>query len=164
MVPKDLVAGSIARRGVVAAAAAILLVGCSAAAPASSSPAPSQGGAVAAGTPVTAALSEFKIELGGASTAAGPVTFQLTNKGAVVHEFVVFKTDLAADQLPMSADGATVDEAGGGGALTLVDEVEDIAVGAAPTLAVNLPAGHYVVICNVEAHYKAGMHAPFTTN
>lgn len=82
----------------------------------------------------------------------------------MVHEFVVFKTDLAADKLPLAADGATVDEAGAGASLTLVDEVEDIAVGATASLAVELPAGHYVAICNVPAHYTSGMRVEFTTN
>jgi uncharacterized cupredoxin-like copper-binding protein len=25
-----------------------------------------------------------------------------------------------------------------------------------------LPAGHYVLICNIDGHYRAGMHADFT--
>jgi hypothetical protein len=46
------------------------------------------------------------------------------------HEFVVFKTDLAADALPTASDGS-VDEEGEG--VELVDEIEDIAVGDTPT-------------------------------
>jgi uncharacterized cupredoxin-like copper-binding protein len=153
-------------RGLALMAGALLLVGCSsgaspsAAAPASQ-PAASSGGG---GTSVTAKLTEFKIELSAATAPGGPVTFELTNSGTVVHEFVVFKTDLAADKLPLAADGATVDEAGAGASLTLVDEVEDIAVGATASLAVDLPAGHYVAICNVPAHYTSGMRTEFTTN
>jgi uncharacterized cupredoxin-like copper-binding protein len=146
------------------AAVASLLVGCTtagspSAAPSAAPPAASAG----AGTTVTAALTEFKIELGATSAPAGPVTFGLTNTGTTVHEFVVFQTDLAADKLPLSADGTVVDEEGAEG-LTLVDEVEDIAVGATANLAVTLPAAHYVLICNVPAHYTSGMHAEFTTN
>jgi uncharacterized cupredoxin-like copper-binding protein len=107
-------------------------------------------------------LTEFKIALGAASAPPGPVTFQLTNGGTIVHEFVIFKTDLASDKLPMLADGSAVDEEGGG--LTVVDEVEDIAVAATPSLAVDLPAGRYLLLCNVAAHYKSGMVAEFTTN
>jgi uncharacterized cupredoxin-like copper-binding protein len=153
-------------RGLALVAGTVLLVGCasgaspSAAAPASQ-PAASGGGG---GTSVTAKLTEFKIELGATSAPGGPVTFELTNGGTVVHEFVVFKTDLAADKLPLAADGATVDEEGAGASLTLVDEVEDIAVGATASLAVDLPAGHYVAICNVPAHYTSGMRTEFTTN
>ena len=161
--------GSVVRQGLALMAGALLLVGCSsgaspsAAAPASQPPA-SGGGGGGGGTSVTAKLTEFKIELGAASAPGGPVTFELTNSGTVVHEFVVFKTDLAVDKLPLAADGATVDEAGAGASLTLVDEVEDIAVGATASLAVDLPAGHYVAICNVPAHYTSGMRTEFTTN
>ena len=162
------VQGPVMSRGLALVAGAMLLVGCSsgaspsAAAPASQPPASVGGGG--GGTSVTAKLTEFKIELGAATAPGGPVTFELTNSGTVVHEFVVFKTDLAADKLPLAADGATVDEEGAGASLTLVDEVEDIAVGATASFAVDLPAGHYVAICNVPAHYTSGMHTEFTTN
>jgi uncharacterized cupredoxin-like copper-binding protein len=166
------VQGPVMSRGLALVAGATLLVGCSsgaspsAAAPASQPPASQPPASVGGGggTSVTAKLTEFKIELGATSAPAGPVTFELTNGGTVVHEFVVFKTDLAADKLPLAADGATVDEEGAGASLTLVDEVEDIAVGATASLAVDLPAGHYVAICNVPAHYTSGMHTEFTTN
>ena len=55
--------------------------------------------------------------------------------------------------------------------LTIVDEVEDLAVDATESLSVDLEAGSYVLICNVvqeepdgtmEAHYAEGMRASFT--
>jgi uncharacterized cupredoxin-like copper-binding protein len=159
--------GSVVRQGLALMAGALLLVGCaSGASPSAAAPAsqPAASGGGGGGTSVTAKLTEFKIELGATSAPGGPVTFELTNSGTVVHEFVVFKTDLAADKLPLAADGATVDEEGAGASLTLVDEVEDIAVGATASLAVDLPAGHYVAICNVPAHYTSGMRTEFTTN
>jgi uncharacterized cupredoxin-like copper-binding protein len=136
---------------------------------ASSAPAASVAASVAApsggsasGNQVTAKESEFKIELGATSAAAGSVTFQINNAGTVVHEFVVMKTDLASDKLPIdSSEGVASEETPG---VTAIDEIEDIAVGASPTLTVDLPAGHYVVICNLPAHYAAGMRADFTTN
>jgi uncharacterized cupredoxin-like copper-binding protein len=115
----------------------------------------------AAGGTITAKESEFKIDLSATSAPAGSVTFQITNGGTVVHEFVVMKTDLAADKLPVDASAGTVSEDTAG--LTVVDEVEDLAVGASAPLTVDLPAGHYVIICNVPAHYAGGMHADFTT-
>lgn len=152
-----------ARRISLLAAVVWLLVGCStggspSAASSAASSAAASGGA---GTTVTAALTEFKIDLGATSAPAGAVTFALSNNGTIEHEFVVFQTDLAADKLPLSSDGTEVDEAGAG--LTAIDEVEGVAVGAKPTLAVTLPAGHYVVMCNVPAHYTSGMRAEFTT-
>lgn len=165
MVLTDHKSGSIVGRGLVLVAAALMVLGCSSgASPSAAAPASPAAGSAAAGTSVTAKLTEFKIELSAPTAAAGPVTFELTNSGTVVHEFVVFKTELAPDKLPLAADGATVDEEGAGASLTLVDEVEDIAIGATASLAVDLPAGHYVVICNVPAHYTSGMHAEFTTS
>ena len=117
--------------------------------------------AAASGT-VTATLSQFKVELGAASAPAGSVTFEVTNGGTVEHEFVVFKTDLAPDKLPLSADGKSVDEEGAG--VTAVDEIPEFEPGKTETLTVDLPAGKYVLICNVPTHYTSGMHAEFTTN
>jgi uncharacterized cupredoxin-like copper-binding protein len=155
--------GAIVRRGAMFVIAALIVAACSGSG-ASSSPAaaPSVAPSGSSGASVAAKLVEFKIELGATSAAAGPVTFALTNAGTTVHEFVVFKTDLAPDKLPLAADGTEVDEAGAG--LTLVDEVEDIAVGATASLPVDLATGHYVLICNIPAHYTSGMHAEFTTN
>jgi uncharacterized cupredoxin-like copper-binding protein len=116
----------------------------------------------ASGVAVTAKESEFKIELSATTAPAGSVTFQINNGGTVVHEFVVMKTDLAADKLPVDSSQGVVSEDTAG--ITVVDEVEDLAVGASASLTVNLPAGHYVVICNVPAHYAGGMHVDFTTN
>jgi uncharacterized cupredoxin-like copper-binding protein len=150
------------RRLLGVASVGILVLGCSGTTTSPSVAAPSAANpSGAAGTTVAAILTEFKIELDAASTPAGSVSFALDNKGTVVHEFVVFQTDLAVDKLPLTADGTAVEEGGG---LTLVDEVEDIEVGATPTLAVDLPAAHYVLICNVPAHYTSGMRAEFTTN
>jgi uncharacterized cupredoxin-like copper-binding protein len=99
---------------------------------------------------------DFGIALEETSTPAGSVTFDITNDGPSAHELVVFKTDLAADALPV--DGSTVTE----GSLDLVDEVEDIAPGVGTSLTVDLEPGSYVVICNIEGHYRAGMHAALT--
>jgi uncharacterized cupredoxin-like copper-binding protein len=87
---------------------------------------------------------------GGATGKAGTIAFTVTNNGANVHEFVIVKTDLKADSLPVS--GELVDES----AFTPVDEIEDIATGSTQTLTVDLAAGHYVILCNIEEHYAKG--------
>lgn len=117
-------------------------------------------------TTVDVTLQEFAVIPAASSAAAGDVTFDVTNEGPDdVHEFVVFKTDLAPEALPTVADGS-VDEEGAG--LELIDEIEDIAVGDTPTLTVTLDAGSYVFICNIydeaeqEAHYQEGMRVAFT--
>lgn len=148
-----------ARRIALAAVAGSMLVGCSPSGAPSSAPSAAP---PAAGTAITAGLSEFKIELSATTAPAGPVSFALTNTGTTIHEFVVFQTDLAVDKLPMTADGTVVDEEGAG--ITLIDEVEDIAAGASASLDVTLPAAHYVLICNIPAHYTSGMRVDFTAS
>ena len=107
---------------------------------------------------VAVALSEWKVVPASATAAAGPITFAVTNAGAQMHEFVVVKTDLKADALPVVDN--KIDES----TLTPVDEIEDIAAGATPSLSVDLAAGHYVLLCNIETHYGQGMRADFDVN
>ena len=114
--------------------------------------------ASAAAGSVAVELSEWKVVPASATAAAGPITFAVTNAGAQMHEFVVVKTDLKADALPVVDN--KIDES----TLTPVDEIEDIAAGATPSLSVDLAAGHYVLLCNIETHYGQGMHADFDVN
>lgn len=93
------------------------------------------------------------------SASAGTVTFVVTNSGTQEHEFVVLDTDLAADDLPFdeAADEA-LEEADG---VVPIDEIESIMPGETLTLEVDLEAGHYALICNLEGHYRMGMFADF---
>jgi uncharacterized cupredoxin-like copper-binding protein len=110
---------------------------------------------------VGATLADFTITLDSDSAPAGDVTFDVSNDAGQTHEFVVFQTDLAPDQLPTNEDG-DVDEEGEG--VTLVDEIEDIEAGSSESLTVNLDAGSYVLICNLPGHYEQGMHTGFTAS
>jgi iron uptake system component EfeO len=110
----------------------------------------SSGGA--GGTSVDVTLTEFKIEISKTDLAAGPVTFNIKNGGTIAHEFVVIDTDTPSASLPVK--DSEVEEDG----LTVVDEKEEIEPGSTVTLTVDLAAGHYDAICNVEGHYSAGMH------
>jgi uncharacterized cupredoxin-like copper-binding protein len=144
-------------------AAAILVAACSGATtpPPTVGTNPTSGSSAGTGVgAVNATESDFKIDLSASSAAAGPVSFHIQNSGAQAHEFVVIKTDLAADKLPKSADGTEVDEDASG--VTVVDEAEDIAVGSTADVNVTLEAGHYVLICNIPTHYGLGMHTEFT--
>jgi uncharacterized cupredoxin-like copper-binding protein len=147
------------RRALALIAIAGLLVCCSA-------PAASPGGTVAA------TLKEWTISLSPAALSAGKITFTIANNGDKDHEFVVRKTDLKADALPLNAEGIVDEEST---ALTVPagdpTEVEDIAAGSTDkTLTLTLPAGHYVIFCNVHdeenqlLHYQKGMHSEFTVN
>jgi uncharacterized cupredoxin-like copper-binding protein len=111
---------------------------------------------------IDVALTTYKIVLSSDSASAGAVTFNIHNDATdLVHEFVVFKTDLPADQLPLTSEGIVDEEAEG---LTLIDEAEDIEMGATTDLTVNLDPGNYVLVCNTaeKLHYSHGMYAAFT--
>ena len=118
-------------------------------------------GSCGGGGGIGAALADYSITLDESTASAGDVTFDVTNEAEQPHEFVVFKTDLAPDALPVDADG-NVDEAGAG--VELVDEIEDIGPGDTPSLTVNLDAANYVIICNIPGHYAQGMHTPFVVS
>jgi uncharacterized cupredoxin-like copper-binding protein len=125
----------------------------------------STGSTGSGGTSVPVTLQEFAVSAP-ASAPAGSITFDVNNVGPNdVHEFVVFKTDLAATDLPVDKDGAVVEDGEG---VEHVDEIEDIAVGDTQSLTVDLDAGTYVLICNIysedeqEAHYSEGMRIGFT--
>ena len=106
-------------------------------------------------------VSDFKVEPAETSAPAGELTFDITNDAEQTHEFVIFKTDLAPDALPVGDDG-DVDEEGEG--VEHIDEIEDITGGSTQSLTVSLDAGNYVFICNLPGHYEPGMHAAFTVS
>jgi uncharacterized cupredoxin-like copper-binding protein len=141
------------RSGAIVAVAVLgtIIVGCGSAGTSSapSAEAPPAGGSIGV------SLVEWSVVPATASAAAGTVTFDVSNDGTQVHEFVVVKTDTAADALTVVDN--KIDES----VLTPVDEIEDIAVGATPSLTVDLAAGHYVLLCNIETHYEQGMRADF---
>jgi uncharacterized cupredoxin-like copper-binding protein len=118
-------------------------------------------GSCGGGGGIGATLADFTITLDESNAAAGELTFDVSNDAEQTHEFVIFKTDLAEDQLPTDEEG-NVDETGDG--VELIDEIEDIEAGANESLTATLDAGSYVFICNLPGHYGQGMHTSFTTS
>ncbi len=100
---------------------------------------------------------EYSLTPGTNELSAGATTFVVSNSGVLTHEFVVFRTDLPADKLPMTADGVEVDE----DALQAMGEVEDVLPGTTQEFTVTLEPGAYVAICNIENHYGYGMVTTF---
>lgn len=92
------------------------------------------------------------------TTAAGATTFEVANVGAIAHEFVVIRTDLAADALPVTGD--TVDLS----ALDVVADSDEFAAGTGGTVTADLLEGSYVLICNVPGHYGLGMRTALTVS
>jgi uncharacterized cupredoxin-like copper-binding protein len=145
------------RRGLALGAIAGLLMSCS------------SGGSSGGTGPVTATLKEWEIALSSTAHSSGAVTFNITNNGDKEHEFVVRKTTLAADKLPLNADGEVSEDAP---ELTEVGDPSELAeikpASSNNTLTVTLQPGHYVIFCNLHVeellHYQKGMHVDFTVS
>jgi uncharacterized cupredoxin-like copper-binding protein len=131
------------KRGLVAVVAALLLAG---------------GGyyayAAASATKVKVTEKEFKLTPSPATVKHGSVTFTLKNTGHLKHELIILKTNVAAGKLPIAGTKAK-----------LVGKVEGkikpVSPGKSKTLTVKLPAGKYILLCNLPAHYKAGQRSAF---
>ena len=116
---------------------------------------------------VNVTLKEWSVTLDAPSVAAGLVKFNVRNDGpGDMHEFVIIKTGLAPEQLPVDANGV-VDENGAG--IEIIGEIEGIPVGPDTRVAAfDLAPGKYVLICNIrdagerESHYHQGMRVAFT--
>ena len=118
----------------------------------------------AGATEVRVTLAEWTLELSVSSVAAGDIYFLVDNLGPEhPHEFVIIRSDLAADALPTIHDGSVPEDA-----VELVGEIEEFASASSASMVFNLTAGKYVLICNVvetegdlESHYREGMRAVF---
>jgi uncharacterized cupredoxin-like copper-binding protein len=119
--------------------------------------------------PVSATVKEWQIDLSSTNLAAGKITFNISNQGDKEHEFVVRKTDLKSDALPLNDASEVSEDATELTAVGDPSEVAEIASGSTDrTLTVTLQPGHYVVFCNLHVeellHYQKGMHTDFTVN
>ncbi len=100
------------------------------------------------------------------SVSAGSVTFNADNIGAITHELVILRTDIAPDALPALGDGSADYTAEG---IEVVAQFLDIGSGLSDSGAVDLATGSYVLICNLvddtgtglQSHYELGMVAAF---
>lgn len=111
-------------------------------------------------TTVNVELDEYVIRVDTAQVPAGRVRFVTTNVGQLEHELIVLRTDLPADQLPYSEAKQTAEEEEAGEVLGEL-EPEDLPPGKTAEMTLELPAGHYVLLCNIPTHYRLGMHLDF---
>jgi uncharacterized cupredoxin-like copper-binding protein len=107
------------------------------------------------GTPVDVTLRDFHITPTQQTVSAGDVVLRVSNQAPITHEFVVVRTDLPADGLPLGPDGLSVNEQW----LSGVDELDEVPAADVASLPLTLPPGRYVFFCNLEGHYLGGMHA-----
>jgi uncharacterized cupredoxin-like copper-binding protein len=103
---------------------------------------------------IKATLLTNTIQLNVGDVKAGTVTFEVSNAPdtGLNHEFVVLKTDLAADKLPVKNGQVSESQ------FKKMGEVEDIAPGKNKRLTLKLAPGRYVLVCNQPGHYSMGMH------
>ncbi len=99
------------------------------------------------------------------SVAAGQVTFVVGNMGWRTHEMVVLPLapGQAAGQRTPGSDGR-IDETGSLGeasASCAAGSGDGIKSGNVGWVPLNLPAGHYELVCNLRNHYANGMHQAF---
>jgi uncharacterized cupredoxin-like copper-binding protein len=105
---------------------------------------------------VRATLLSNSIQVDAPKVKPGAVTFEVRNAAEdhTVHEFVVLKTDMADDALPVRKGQVQEQK------FKKIAELEDVAPRKSKRMTVKLPPGHYVLICNRPGHYAMGMHAP----
>lgn len=101
---------------------------------------------------------DWAVKADPASTAAGSVTFSVSNAGNVLHNFRAIRTDIDPDALPLDESGFQADEA----QVEVVGALPEFPAGETQQVSVELAAGSYVLICNVPSHYQAGMYTAFT--
>lgn len=99
------------------------------------------------------------------SVPAGQVSFVVGNMGWRTHEMVVLPLapGQAAGQRTPGGDGR-VDETGSLGeasASCAAGAGDGIKSGSVGWVTLNLPAGHYELVCNLRNHYANGMHQAF---
>jgi uncharacterized cupredoxin-like copper-binding protein len=104
-------------------------------------------------------MEDFLLHVSTTTAPAGAITLHLENDGPSTHELIVDRTDLAADQLPLRADGLSVAE--DSPSLTRIKAVEILEAGDTANMELDLSPGHYVLYCNLEGHYLGQMHATF---
>ncbi len=113
--------------------------------------------AAAPAKPVTITMGKgaiFQTSVAPKAPKAGKFAFTLRNMGALRHEAVILRTNVRYDRLPVKNNRAV--ETGRKGA------IRNVAAGRTGRLTISLPAGKYVIICNLPGHYLGGMRTPFT--
>lgn len=118
-------------------------------------------------TAVNVELNEWTVDPMPDTVAAGAVELTAVNVGQAPHEMLIVRSPASGD-LPLDRDGAVDEDALEPDAV--VGEVEGLKSGEQGSLTVDLPAGDYLLLCNlvhvdgpiVESDYAFGMVDGFT--
>ena len=103
------------------------------------------------------------------SAPAGDVTFVVKNDGNIDHELVVLQTDTPFDQIVVNAAGDPPAIVTSAPNKILEDNnvgetgEPNVKKGDTRTFTISdMKPGHYVLVCNLAAHYQMGLRAEFT--
>ena len=99
---------------------------------------------------VTVTMGEMWVRSNVSSHKAGRVSFAVANQGQMTHRFAIVRAP------------AKLDAVGTPLASTVLAKSSELAPGTSATVAANLPAGSYELVCIEPGHYAAGQHIPFT--
>ncbi len=113
---------------------------------------------------VNVSQAEFSVTSDPTGVPSGSVQFNVTNHGAVAHEFVVIQTDNPPNALLYDdTERKAVEDAAGQQDLGEIGGEDPFLLpGHTESGAFDLTPGRYVLICNIPDHYKAGMYTSFT--
>jgi uncharacterized cupredoxin-like copper-binding protein len=103
---------------------------------------------------------DFGIHVSTTTLTAGNYVFVDHNDGPSSHELVMWKTDLAAAQLPRGTDGKVNEDSPK--LAKVLDSGSSLNPGEVRLISASLDPGHYVMVCNLPGHYNAGMHVDVT--
>ena len=102
---------------------------------------------------------EMSVRLDAATVKTGTITFVVTNEAKrTSHEMILVKLKAKGEALPLDKTRHRIDEK----QINALGEISNLKPGATGQLKVNVPPGDYLLICNIRAHYEAGMMAPLT--
>jgi uncharacterized cupredoxin-like copper-binding protein len=108
-------------------------------------------------TKVSVDMKEWGVAPKPSSAKAGAVTFSVKNTGHLAHEFIVLQTSTPAAKLKVKGTVAVLSG-------KVVGKTAQFGAAQKVTLTVNLKPGHYVLLCNLPAHYAAGQRTDFTAH
>lgn len=100
-------------------------------------------------------LRDGSIDLSLDSVPPGWIWFFILSRSLEVHEFVIARTDREPTRLPTRPDGSVNENQ-----LQVFNAVT-VPPGDRRAFPIDLPAGNYVLFCNVDRHYKLGEFAAF---
>jgi uncharacterized cupredoxin-like copper-binding protein len=107
---------------------------------------------------ITGSVQEWSVNVSATHAVEGAVTFAITNFGSIDHEFLVVKTDYADGEIPIGEGNRFSEDMEG---IEVVDEIPEWSVNTTEMLTLDLSAGNYQLLCNIEGHYGNGMHTSF---